>query len=178
MSDMSIFYPTFRITNEMIKPGRGSVHGALALERFLDWLAPPGGLRWLDVGCGNGAFTELIVERCAPAEVQGIDPSQGQLAFARERPAARVAEFRQGDAVGLPFAEGRFELAVMALVIFFDDFWTTNLMGASIGPTIAAMASSDVELHKTRLRARLPPDGAGRITYGARANAVNGRVPR
>ena len=72
-------------------------------EIFLDWLAPPPGLRWIDVGCGNGAFTELLVERCAPVEVQGIDPSEGQLAFARTRPAARVAEFRQGDAMALPF---------------------------------------------------------------------------
>jgi ubiquinone/menaquinone biosynthesis C-methylase UbiE len=29
----------------------------LAGERFLDWLDPPKGLRWVDVGCGNGAFT-------------------------------------------------------------------------------------------------------------------------
>jgi ubiquinone/menaquinone biosynthesis C-methylase UbiE len=35
---------------------------------FLDWLAPRAGLRWIDVGCGNGAFNELIVQRCAPAE--------------------------------------------------------------------------------------------------------------
>ena len=26
---------------------------------FLDWLAPGRGLRWLDVGCGNGAFTDF-----------------------------------------------------------------------------------------------------------------------
>ena len=65
----------------------------LAGEIFLDWLAPRPGLRWIDVGCGNGAFTELLVERCAPAEVQGIDPSEAQLAFARARPAARVANF-------------------------------------------------------------------------------------
>src|SRR4051794_33711937 len=57
------------------------------------------GLRWIDVGCGNGAFTELLVERCAPATVHGIDPSEAQLAFARTRPAARVAQFRQGDAM-------------------------------------------------------------------------------
>jgi ubiquinone/menaquinone biosynthesis C-methylase UbiE len=57
----------------------------LAGEIFLDWLAPKPGLRWLDVGCGNGAFTEMLVERCAPASVQGIDPSEGQLAFARTR---------------------------------------------------------------------------------------------
>ena len=49
----------------------------LAGEIFLDWLAPKSGLRWLDVGCGNGAFTELLVERCAPVSVQGIDPSEG-----------------------------------------------------------------------------------------------------
>jgi len=91
----------------------------LAGEIFLDWLAPLSGLRWIDIGCGNGAFTELLVERCAVAEVQGIDPSEGQLAFARARPAARVAEFRQGDAMALPFSEDRFDVAVMALVIFF-----------------------------------------------------------
>ena len=32
---------------------------------FLDWLSPAPGLRWLDVGCGNGAFTEQILQRCA-----------------------------------------------------------------------------------------------------------------
>ena len=91
----------------------------LAGTIFLDWLAPRSGQRWIDVGCGSGAFTELLVERCAPAEVQGIDPSEAQLAFARARPAARVAEFRPGDAMALPFSEDRFDAAVMALVIFW-----------------------------------------------------------
>jgi ubiquinone/menaquinone biosynthesis C-methylase UbiE len=91
----------------------------LAGEIFLDWVAPSSGLRWIDIGCGNGAFTEVLVERCGAAEVQGIDPSEGQLAFARTRPAARVAEFRQGNAMALPFSEDRFDAAVMALVIFF-----------------------------------------------------------
>ena len=86
---------------------------------FLDWLAPASGLSWIDVGCGNGAFTELLVERCAPSEVQGIDPSEGQLAFARRRPAARLAEFRQGDAMALPFLSDRFDAAIMALVLVF-----------------------------------------------------------
>lgn len=91
----------------------------LAGETFLDWLAPKSGLRWLDVGCGNGAFTEMLVERCAPVSVQGIDPSEGQLAYARTRPAARVAQFRQGDAMALPFPDDTFDVAVMPLVIFF-----------------------------------------------------------
>ncbi len=38
---------------------------------FLDWLLPAAGQRWIDVGCGNGAFTELA--DAARYEVQGID---------------------------------------------------------------------------------------------------------
>jgi SAM-dependent methyltransferase len=88
-------------------------------EIFLDWLALPKGLRCVDVGCGNGAFTELLIERCAPVEVHGIDPSAAQLDFARKRPAGRVAQFQQGDAMALPFPDNRFDAASMALVIFF-----------------------------------------------------------
>src|SRR5918911_2651002 len=88
-------------------------------ETFLDWLAPAAGLRWLDVGCGNGAFTEMLVERCAPASVHGIDPSEAQLAFARSRPAARLAQFRRGDAMAVPFPDDTFDAAVMPLVLFF-----------------------------------------------------------
>jgi ubiquinone/menaquinone biosynthesis C-methylase UbiE len=86
---------------------------------FLHWLTPCSRLRWIDVGCGNGAFTELLVECCAPTEIHGIDPSGGQLAFARSRPGARMAEFRQGDAMALPFPDNKFDAAVMALVIFY-----------------------------------------------------------
>ena len=88
-------------------------------EVFLDWLEPRSDWRWIDIGCGNGAFTELLVERCAPAEVQGIDPSEGQLSFARTRPASRIAQFQQGDALALPFADDKFDAAIMALVLVF-----------------------------------------------------------
>jgi SAM-dependent methyltransferase len=238
----------------------------LAGETFLDWLAPKPGLRWLDVGCGNGAFTEMLVGRCAPASVEGIDPSEGQLAYARVRPAARVARFSRGDAVALPFPDDAFDAAVMPLVIFFipdpargvaemarvvcpggavtayawdmegggfpygalhdemsglgvavptppspgasrtdtmrdlwagagldavetreiavrrtfndfDDYWATVLGGASVRQQLAAMAPEGLAILKERMRARLPADAAGSITYGARANAVKGRVP-
>lgn len=86
---------------------------------FIDWLSPPSNLRWVDIGCGNGAFTELLVERCAPMAVEGVDPSEGQLAFARERLPTPVAKFRQGDAMALPFPDAAFDAAVMALVVFF-----------------------------------------------------------
>ena len=91
----------------------------LAGNAFLDWLSPARGLRWVDVGCGNGAFTQLLAERCAPRDIQGIDPSEEQLAFARARLAQAPATFRRGDAMALPYADGAFDAAVMALVIFF-----------------------------------------------------------
>ena len=86
---------------------------------FLDWTAPPKGLNWIDVGCGNGAFTELLVERFAPSHVLGVDPSDAQLTFARERHTANVAEFVKADAMALPADDSSFDAAVMALVIFF-----------------------------------------------------------
>ena len=236
-------------------------------EVFLQWLALPPGLRWIDVGCGNGAFTELLVERSTPVEVEGIDPSEGQLVFARTRPSAQVTNFTKGDAMALPFASGSFDAAVMALVLVFiadprkgvdemvrvvrpggtvatymwdmlgggfpldpiivemremgfapprpprmdasrmealrdlwnaaglmdvetrkitaqrtfasfDDFWMTKLKAPSIGPTIAAMEPGDVETLKNRVRARLPAEAGGRITYGASAHAIKGQVPK
>lgn len=91
----------------------------LAGQGFLDWLDVPKGLRWLDAGCGNGAFTEELIARCAPAAVTAIDPSDEQLAYARRRPGAKTAEFQVGDAQKLPFADDCFDVGVMALVISF-----------------------------------------------------------
>src|SRR6516164_5429862 len=88
-------------------------------ETFLAWLDLPKGLRWLDVGCGNGAFTEEIITRCAPATVMAIDPSNEQLAFARTRPGAKMAKFEMGDAQKLSFGDGTFDVAIMALVLAF-----------------------------------------------------------
>lgn len=88
-------------------------------EQFLQWLDAPQGLRWLDVGCGNGAFTELLAQRCQPAALHGIDPSEPQLAYARTRLAPQVASFSQADAMALPFNPDSFDAAVMPLVIFF-----------------------------------------------------------
>src|SRR3954471_13680481 len=95
------------------------VWSRLAGSIFLDWVHAPRGLAWLDVGCGNGAFTELIVQRCAPATVNGIDPSEAQLKFARSRPGTPGATYVQGEATRLPFDDASFDAASMALVLFF-----------------------------------------------------------
>jgi len=84
---------------------------------FLDWMDLPSGLRWLDVGCGTGSFTELVLDRNAPDIITSIDPSEGQIAFAKGKPWAGRVDFRQGDAMSLPFADNQFDVAIMALVI-------------------------------------------------------------
>jgi len=91
----------------------------LAGATFLDWLELPTGLRWLDVGCGNGAFSELLMARCSTSTLHGIDPSESQIAFARTREAIKHANIRAGDAQSLPFNDGSFDVSIMALVIAF-----------------------------------------------------------
>jgi len=240
----------------------------LAGDVFLDWLSPARGLRWLDVGCGNGAFTEMLVERCAPAEVEGIDPSEAQIAYAKANAPARAkVGYRVGDAMSLPYADARFDAAVMALVIFFvpdpaksvaemvrtvrpgggictyawdlfgagfpyaalqqeiealgfprilppsaeasrmgalralwanaglvdvdtceiavertfadfETFWRVAQSGPRLAPLFAQMPQDVRARLEARMRERLPPDAAGRITYAARANAIRGRRPK
>jgi SAM-dependent methyltransferase len=91
----------------------------LAGTAFLDWLKLPRGLSWLDVGCGNGAFSELLTECCPPSALHGIDPSESQIAFARTRELLKRADLRVGDAQSLPFDNQSFDVAAMALVILF-----------------------------------------------------------
>lgn len=88
-------------------------------ENFLDWLGAAPGLNWLDVGCGTGAFTALVAERSAPLAVQGIDPSEPQLTFARARMLGPTVQFTKADSMALPFPDAGFDAAAMALVIFF-----------------------------------------------------------
>src|SRR4249919_3205775 len=100
-----------------IMMGRWSV---LVGERFLDWLGMPNGARWLDIGCGNGAFTELLVDRCRPSDVQAFDTSAEQLAYARNRlPAGAPVTWAEADAMRLPVADAAGDATVMALVLFF-----------------------------------------------------------
>jgi ubiquinone/menaquinone biosynthesis C-methylase UbiE len=88
-------------------------------KSFLDWLALPTGLSWLDAGCGTGAFTEVIMAEASPAAVTGIDPSTEQIAYAKTRPGTAGASYHTGDAQALPFDAKSFDVAVMALVIAF-----------------------------------------------------------
>jgi ubiquinone/menaquinone biosynthesis C-methylase UbiE len=242
------------------------VWSRIAGDVFLDWLKPDSGQTWLDVGCGNGAFSELIVTRTAPAVVHGIDPSEGQLAYARTRPHAEKMQLRQGGAMELPYGDNAFDAATMALVLFFvpdpakgvaemarvvkpggsvsayawdilgggfpqervfnalrdmghppahppssdasrreamdalwrgaglvdvetrvinvertydsfDDLWGTLMTSPSVKASMAKMAPAQGEELKERVQGAFPAASDGRITYGAWANAVKGKVP-
>jgi SAM-dependent methyltransferase len=60
----------------------------------------------------------------------------------------------------------------------FDDYWATVFGGASVGSKLANMPPADQARLRERMRALLPPDSSGRITYSASANAIKGRVRR
>jgi len=86
---------------------------------FLDWLALRPGLSWADIGCGTGALASAILAGCEPASVRGIDSSPGFVAGARQRIPDSRALFETGDATGLPWPSGGFDVAVSSLVLNF-----------------------------------------------------------
>lgn len=83
------------------------------------WLDLPEDLQWLDVGCGTGAFTEVVLDECAPKAVTAIDPSEAQIRYTRNHVSDPRASFEVGDGQALPFASRKFDAAVAALVLNF-----------------------------------------------------------
>jgi SAM-dependent methyltransferase len=88
-------------------------------ERFVGWLALPAGQRWLDVGCGTGALSEVLLSRTRPAELLGVDRSAGYVAHARAKLANERARFEVADATALPVERASFDAAVSGLVLNF-----------------------------------------------------------
>jgi ubiquinone/menaquinone biosynthesis C-methylase UbiE len=84
---------------------------------FLDWLNAPKEQSWIDIGCGTGELTSVIADKCSPAQLMGIDPSNGYIKFAKER--IKSANFRVGDALEVGLPDNSTDLAVSGLVLNF-----------------------------------------------------------
>ena len=78
--------PTIQFTDGAAYERYMGIWSRMVGAQFLHWLSAVDGMRWLDVGCGNGAFTEMLAQHGAPSTLAGIDPSAEQLAFARTLP--------------------------------------------------------------------------------------------
>jgi SAM-dependent methyltransferase len=85
---------------------------------LLTWLEPPSGLRWLDVGCGTGVLSEVVLDAASPAALTGVDRSTAFLERARARLGPRVT-LVEADAAALPLADDSVDATVSGLVLNF-----------------------------------------------------------
>lgn len=88
---------------------------------FLDRVGIPQGASLLDVACGSGQLALIAARRGVPAT--GVDIAANSIRVARERAQmeALAAQFDEGDAEALPYADATFDMV-------------TSLFGAMFAP--------------------------------------------
>ena len=91
---------------------------SLAAQGFLDWLSPSHGLKWLDVGCGSGALSEVALDGFKPKRLTAVDQSEGFVLTAQRRLGSK-AICKVGNALDLPLEDCSVELTVSGLVLNF-----------------------------------------------------------
>jgi ubiquinone/menaquinone biosynthesis C-methylase UbiE len=91
----------------------------LIAREFLSWLAVPSDGKWLDVGCGTGSLTRLILETNHPQSVVSVDASPEFVDFARQSITHPAVQFRVGLAQSLELESDQFDVVVSGLVLNF-----------------------------------------------------------
>jgi len=91
----------------------------LVAKEFLAWTNVPQGVRWLDVGCGTGALSQIILSLCNPGIIKGIDRSDGFVEYTHSKVTDPRATFEVGDAQALPTNDAEYDVAVSGLVLNF-----------------------------------------------------------
>jgi ubiquinone/menaquinone biosynthesis C-methylase UbiE len=99
--------------------GRWSTHLAPLFARFA---GIRDGQRILDVGCGTGSLSRVLLASGKAIKVVGVDPAEEYVAFAQEGVTDPRATFQVAAAESLPFPDGSFDAAMALLVLQeFDD---------------------------------------------------------
>ena len=81
--------------------------------RYMAQIVLPQGARALEIGCGNGATTRLIMDYVSPAQLVGTDPSSVFIDMARATFAGEPrVSFALGDAVATGQADASFDLVI------------------------------------------------------------------
>jgi ubiquinone/menaquinone biosynthesis C-methylase UbiE len=99
-----------------------TVFGPWATD-LIEATSPGPGERVLDVACGTGVVARLAAERVATGgRVVGLDLNPGMLAIARSVASLTPIDWREGNAVALPFEGGAFDVVLCQQgVQFFPD---------------------------------------------------------
>ena len=91
----------------------------LVAQKFLSWLAIPPASSWLDVGCGTGSLTRLILETHQPKEIVAIDPSSDFISHAQRLITDPCVHFKVGLAQSLELDADSMDAVVSGLVLNF-----------------------------------------------------------
>jgi SAM-dependent methyltransferase len=86
-------------------------------EQFVALVGIESGQRVLDVGCGTGALTSVLVELVGVEGVSAVDPSESFVEVVRT--AYPSMDVRRSGAESLPFNDGEFDAVVAQLVVHF-----------------------------------------------------------
>lgn len=86
------------------------LHGRILLNKALRHARPIRG-ELLEVGCGQGATTEILIRRFPDSKITAIDYDPAQVERARRRVRER-ARVEQGDVTDLRFADATFDTVV------------------------------------------------------------------
>jgi SAM-dependent methyltransferase len=91
----------------------------LVASQFLTWLDIPSGSRWLDIGCGTGILSQIILDTASPQIVLGVDSSEKYLEFARKQIQDPHIAFCLGDAQALPVKSDAYDAVISGLLLNF-----------------------------------------------------------
>jgi SAM-dependent methyltransferase len=89
----------------------------LVAQIFLSWLAIPPARIWLDVGCGTGSLTKLILETYHPKEIISIDASSDFISYAQRSIINSSVRFKVGLAQSLDVDSNTIDAVVSGLVL-------------------------------------------------------------